>query len=101
MDSIQHVGKTIIPYEDVGLELVKYFSFMGTFAIPPPNIPRTITNINMITSRTMPFDDTWNVPLESELDYYGDEMPLSPYESDFSSTDTDQMNVVSEKYSSL
>ena len=35
----------------------------------------------MITSNTMPFDDTWNVPLESELDSYGGEMLLSPFES--------------------
>ena len=64
----------------------------------------------MITSSTIPFDDTWNVPLESGLDYYGDEMPLSPYESeyiavqscsDISLTNTNQMNVVSEYFSSL
>ena len=82
-DSIHHVRKIVIPYKYVRLGLVKYFSLMGTFAIPPPNVPRTISNINMITSSTMPFDDTWNVSLESELDSYGGEMPLSPYESEY------------------
>ena len=64
-DSIQHVGKTVIPYEDVGVGLIKDSALMGNFAMPPPNVPRIISNINMITSSTIPFDDTWNVPLES------------------------------------
>ena len=83
---------------------------MGTFSIPPPHIPQIIANINMITSSKIPFDDPWNMPSESDLDYYGNEMPLIPYEStyvvvqslyDISSTNTNQMNVVSEESSSL
>ena len=38
-DSIQHVGKTVIPYEDVWGGLVKDSALMGTFSIPPPNVP--------------------------------------------------------------
>ena len=64
-DSIQHVGKTIIHYEDVGVGIVRDSALMGTFAISSPSVPKNIANINTITSSTMPFDDTWNVPLES------------------------------------
>ena len=100
----------VIPYEDVGVGLLKDSTLMETFAIPPPNMPRTIANINMITSSTMPFDDPSIVPSESKLDYYGNEMPLIPYElayvamkslSDISSTDTDQVNVVNDESYSL
>ena len=63
-DSIQHAKKSVIPYEYVGVGLMKDSTLMGTFAIPPPNIPRTISNINMISSSKIPFDDTWIVPLE-------------------------------------
>ena len=65
MNSIQHVGKSTIPYEDVGVGLINDSTLMGTFSIPPPNVSRTIGNINIITSSTIPFDDPWKVPLES------------------------------------
>lgn len=83
---------------------------MGNLSIPPPNIPRTIFNINMISSRKIPFDDTWIVPSKSELDSFNGKMPLSPFESayvavqsyyDTPSTIPDQMNVISEESSSL
>ena len=48
--------------------------------MPPPNVPRTIANINMISSRTIPFDDPWIVPSESEMDSFNGDMPLSPFE---------------------
>ena len=69
-DSIQHVGKIAIPYKDVGVGLIKDYALLGTFSLPPPNVPRTIANINMITLSTVPFDDTWIVPLDSELDSF-------------------------------
>ena len=50
---------------------------MRNFSIPPPNVPCTISNINMITSSTIPFDDPWVVPLESEMDSFNGAMPLS------------------------
>jgi len=34
----------------------------------------------MISSNTIDFDDPWIVPSESEVDSFGDAMPLSPYE---------------------
>ena len=56
-DSIQHIGKSTIPYEYVGVDLIKDSTLMGKFSIPPPNVPRTIASINMITSSTIPFND--------------------------------------------
>ena len=109
-NSIQHVGKSTIPYEDVGVGLVKNSTLMGTFSMPPPNVPRTISNINMISSSTIPFDDTWVVPSESKMDSFNGEMSLSPFEMayvevqsfyDTLSTNPDQMNLITEEYSSL
>ena len=60
--------------------MIKDSTLLGTFSLPPSNVSRTIANINMITSSTVPFDDTWIVPLESELDLFEVTMPLSPFE---------------------
>ena len=59
----------------------------------------------MITLDTITYDDPWIVPSESEIDSFGNAMPLSPYEhayeavvsfTDSLSTKVDQMNVVHE-----
>ena len=53
---------------------------------------------------------TWVVPLESELDSFNGEMPLSPFEREYVavksyfdtlSTTPDQMDVITEEFSSL
>lgn len=60
----------------------------------------------MISSDTIFYDDPWIVPSESEIDSFGDVMPLSPYEIAYealqsftnpSSTKIDLMNVVCEE----
>ena len=79
-ESIQHVGKTTIPYKDVGVGLIKDSSLLGTFSFPPPNLSPSTTTIHMISSNTIDFDDPWIVPSESEVYSFGDAMPLSPYE---------------------
>jgi len=102
-ESIQHVGKTTIPYKDVGVGLVKDFDLLGTFSFRPPNVSSSIETIHMISLDDLIYDDPWIVPSESEIDSLGDAMPLSPYEiayqalhsfSDPSSTQSDLMNVV-------
>ena len=102
-NSIQHVRKSTISYEDIGVGLIKDSALMGKFSMPPPNILHTISNINMITSSTIPFDDPWIVPSESEMDSFNDVMPLSPFEiayqaiqsfSNSFSTNYDPMNVI-------
>ena len=40
----------------------------------------SFASIHMITSDTIVYDDPWIVPSESEIDSFGDAMPLSPYE---------------------
>ena len=110
MDSVPYVGKSITPYEDIGVVFLKDSTLMGNFSMPPPNIPRTISNINMIISSTMPFDDPWILPLKYELDLYGSEIPLSLYKLEYvavqslfdpPSTKTDQVNMISDKSSPL
>ena len=102
-ESIQHVGKTTIPYKDVGVGLVKDSGLLGTFSLTPPNVSPSTATIHMISSNTIVYDDTWIVPFEYEVDSFGDVMPLSPYEiayqaiqsfSDPCSTEIDLMNVV-------
>ena len=80
LESIQHVGKTTIPYKDVGVGLVKDFGLLGTFPFPPLNASSSFATIHMITSDTIYYDDPWIVPSESKIDLFGDAMPLSPYE---------------------
>lgn len=57
----------------------------------------------MISSNTIVLDDPWIVPSKSEVDSFGDAMPLSPYEISYQavqlffdpcSTKIDLMNVV-------
>ena len=104
-ESIQHVGKTTIPYRDVGVGLVKDSGLLGTFPLPPLHEVSSFASIHMITSSTIVRDDPWIIPSESELDSFGISMPLSPYErayealvslTDSLSTKIDQMNVVHE-----
>ena len=82
---------------------------MGNFSMPPLDVPCTISNFNMISSRTIPFDKTWVVCSESKMDSFNGEMPLGPFEMayvavqsfpDTLSTTLDQMNVITEEYSS-
>ena len=79
-DNIQHVRKSVIPYKDVSVGLMKDSALMGNFPIPPFNVAWKLANINMISSSTIPFDDTWTMPSELELDSFSDKMPLSPFE---------------------
>jgi hypothetical protein len=105
-ESIQHVGKTTIPYRDVGVGLVKDSGLLGTFPLPPLSVEPSFATIHMITSENIIYDDPWYVPSDSQIDSFGNAMPLSPYEiayealmsfTDFHSTEVDQMNVVSEE----
>lgn len=47
---IQHVGKTTIPYMDVGVGLIKDSGLLGAFSFPPPNVSPPTTTIRMISS---------------------------------------------------
>ena len=102
-ESIQHVGKTAIPYKDVGVGLVKDSGLLETFSFPPPNVSSPFMTIHMISSESIILDDPWIVPFDSEVDSFGDAMPLSPFEvayqavqsfSDSSSTNLDLVNEI-------
>jgi hypothetical protein len=58
---------------------------MGTFPIPPPDVPHPfVTSINMISTSvhgTPASYDPWMVPNPDDHLRYGDEIPLSPVES--------------------
>ena len=79
-ETIQHVGKTAIPYKDVGVGLIKDSGLLLTFSFPPPNVSPSIANIHMISSNIITFNDPWIVPFDSELDSFDGAMPLSPFE---------------------
>jgi len=102
-ESIQHVDKTTIPYKDVRVGLVKDSGLLGTFSFPPPNVSPSFATIHMISSNTITFDDPWIIAFNSEVESFGNAMPLSPFEiayqvvqsfSDSCSTKIDPMNVV-------
>jgi hypothetical protein len=76
--------KTSPEYDNVGVGLLKYSTLMGTFPIPPPDIPPPfVTLINMISNsigETHESYDPWVVPSSDDYLHYDDRMPLSPVE---------------------
>jgi hypothetical protein len=83
--NVPFIAKTPPGYENVGVGLLKDSSLMGTFPIPPPDVPRSsVASINMIS--TLPHElpashDPWIVPDPGDHLRYGDAMSLSPVES--------------------
>jgi hypothetical protein len=83
--NVPFIAKPPPGYENVGVGLLKDSSLMGTFPIPPPDVPHLfVTSINMISTslhRTPASYDPWMVPNPSDHLHYGDEIPLSPVKS--------------------
>jgi hypothetical protein len=83
--NIPFIAKTPPGYENVGVGLLKDSSLMGTFPIPPPDVPHSsVASINMISTsihETPVSHDPWMVPDPGDHLHYGDEMPLSLVES--------------------
>jgi hypothetical protein len=77
--------KTSPRYENVGVGLLKDSTSMGTFLIPPPDVPPPlVASINMISSsvhNTPASSDPWVIPELGDYLRYGDQMPLSLVES--------------------
>jgi hypothetical protein len=83
--SVPLVGETLHSYQHVGVGLLKDSSLMGTFSLPPPLLPdnsSSVAYINMISSSTI-LADPWIVPDETNIQSFGDRMPLSPIELDY------------------
>jgi hypothetical protein len=74
-------------YENIGVGIIKDSLLMGTFPIPPPDVPHPFfASINMISTSihgTPASYDPWMVPNPDNHLHYGDEMPLSPVESTY------------------
>jgi hypothetical protein len=83
--NVPFITKTPPGYENVSVGLLKDSSLMGTFPIPPPDVPcSSIASINMISNpiHELPVShDPWIVPDSGDYLHYNDEMPLSPVES--------------------
>jgi hypothetical protein len=85
--NVPFIAKTPPGYENIGVGLLKDSSLMGTFPIPPPDVPRSsISSINMISTSIhgiLASHNPWMVPDPGDHLRYGDEMPLSPVESTY------------------
>jgi hypothetical protein len=85
--NVPFIAKTPPGYKNVGVGLLKDSSLMGTFPIPPLDVPRPlVASINMIS--TMPHElpvssDPWIVPNPGDHTRFGDVMPLSLVESSY------------------
>jgi hypothetical protein len=83
--NVPFISKSPPSYKNVKVGLLKYSTLMGTFPIPPPDIPPPfVSSINMIstTIHEAPESyDPWVVPSPGDYSRYGDKMPLSPVES--------------------
>jgi hypothetical protein len=83
--NVPFIAKTPTGYENVGVGLLKYSSLMGTFPIPPLDVPHPFfTSINMISTSihgTPASYNPWMVPNLGDHLRYGDKMPFSPVKS--------------------
>jgi hypothetical protein len=83
--NVPFISKTPPSYENVRVGLLKHSTLMGTFPIPPPDIPPPfVSYINMISTivhETPESYDPWIVPTPSDYLCYGNQMPLSLVES--------------------
>jgi hypothetical protein len=84
---INFISKTPPGYENVDVGLLKYSTLMGTFPIPPPDIPPPfVTSINMISTSVHEIPtsyDQWIVPDPGDYLCYGKQMYLSLVESTY------------------
>jgi hypothetical protein len=85
--NVPFIAKTPPSYENVGVGLLKDSSLMGTFPIPPPDVPRSsVSSINMIFTsiHKLPTShDPWIVLDPGDHLCYDDEMSLTPVESTY------------------
>jgi hypothetical protein len=79
--NVPFIEKTPLGYENVSVDLLKDSSLMGTFPIPPPDIPppffSSINMISTIVGETPESYDPWIVPVLDNCLRYGDQIPLS------------------------
>jgi hypothetical protein len=82
--NVLFISKTPLGYEDVGVGIIKDSTLMGTFPIPPLDIPPPFfASINMIFTffhETPTYYNLWIVPDPGDYLHYGEQIPLSPVE---------------------
>jgi hypothetical protein len=82
--NVPFISKTPPGYENVSVGILKDSNLMGTFPIPPPNVPPPfVTSINMISTsicKTLVSHDSWIVLDPGDYLCYGEQMHLSPVE---------------------
>jgi hypothetical protein len=85
--NVHFISKTPLGYENVSVGLLKYSTMMGTFPIPPPDIPppfvASIKIIYTIVRETPESYDPWVVPSPDDYLHYDNNMPLTLVESDY------------------
>jgi hypothetical protein len=85
--NVPFISKTPPRYKNVRVDLLKDSTLMGTFPIPPPNVPPPfVASINMISTsvhETPASHDPWTVPKHDDYLHYGEKMPLSSVESTY------------------
>jgi hypothetical protein len=84
-NNVPFIAKTPPGYENVGVGILKDSTMMGTFPIPPPNVPPPlVASINMISTSICEnpvSSDPWIVLAPGDYICYGDQMLLSLVES--------------------
>jgi hypothetical protein len=87
--NVPFISKTPPSFENVSVGLLKHSTLMGTFPIPPPDIPPPfIVSINMISNffcETPESYDPWIVPVSGDYLRYGEKISLSLVESTYQS----------------
>jgi hypothetical protein len=85
--NVSFIDKTPPGYENVSVGLLKDSSLMGTFPIPPPDVPSPlVASINMISTipHELPvYPNPWIVPDPGDHTRFGDVIPLSLVESTY------------------
>jgi hypothetical protein len=83
--NVPFIAKTPPGYENISVGLLKDSSLMGTFPIPPPDVPcSSVASINMISTsiHELPVShDPWIVTDPRDHLLYGDKMSLSSVKS--------------------
>lgn len=74
--NVPYVDHTTMPYESAGAGIFKESALMGLFSLPP----RNTAQVNMISTSS----DPWIIPSPDQVDSFGDVMPLSPVEVNYS-----------------
>ena len=64
-------------YVSIGTGLLKASSLLGCFPLPPLQIPNTVAMISTFSDGSI---NPWIISAPSDIDSYGDQMPLSPVE---------------------